>query len=32
MEHLERNKIISSKAAKDAMKNGFASLVYSLAK
>ena len=32
VEHLEKNKVISSKAAKDAMKNGFASLVYSLAK
>lgn len=32
VEHLEKNKVISSKAAKDAMKNGFTSLVHSLAK
>ena len=32
VEHLEKKKVISSKAAKDAMKGGFASLVYSLAK
>ena len=32
VEHLEKKKVISSKAAKDAMKNGFTSLVYSLTK
>jgi len=32
VEHLEKNKVISSKDAKNAMKNGFTSLVYSLAK
>jgi hypothetical protein len=32
VEHLVKIKIISSKDAKDAMKNGFTSLVYSLAK
>jgi len=32
VEHLEKNKVISSKAAKDAMKNGFTSLVFSLAR
>lgn len=32
VEHLEKKKIISSKAAKDTMKNGFTSLVYSLTK
>jgi len=32
VEHLEKNKVISSKDAKDAMKNGFTSLVFSLAK
>ena len=32
VEHLAKVKIISSKDAKDAMKNGFTSLVYSLAK
>lgn len=32
VEHLAKIKIISSKDAKDAMKNGFTSLVYSLAK
>ena len=32
VEHLEKIKVISSKDAKDAMKNGFTSLVFSLAK
>ena len=32
VEHLEKKKIISSKDAKDAMKSGFTSLVFSLAK
>ena len=32
VDHLEKNKVISSKDAKNAMKNGFTSLVYSLAK
>jgi len=32
VEHLGKKKVISSKAAKDAMKRGFTSLVYSLAK
>jgi len=32
VEHLEKKKVISSKDAKNAMKSGFASLVYSLAK
>ena len=32
VEHLEKKKFISPKDGKNAMKNGFASLVYSLAK
>jgi len=32
VEHLAKIKVISSKDAKDAMKNGYRSLVYSLAK
>jgi hypothetical protein len=32
IEHLEKKKVISSKDAKNAMKSGFTSLVYSLAK
>ena len=32
VEHLQKIKVISSKEARDAMKNGYKSLVYSLAK
>jgi hypothetical protein len=32
VEYLEKKKVISSKAAKDSMKKGFTSLVYSLTK
>jgi hypothetical protein len=32
IEHLEKKKVISSKDAKNAMKSGFTSLVYSLAR